>query len=263
MGLRQRDEPRVPKFIVAPDDCCTGPRHPGRISIQEVRDMEQKTVRIAAGFGAAYVVIGVAGSGGKGDPSAPSLGASGESIAAYAAAHSLAPVMVGQLFEILSLLALLVFAAALYAILRRAESEPGPLPVLALSGGLLAVGLKLGSFMPAFALHYHSTPIDPAVARALFEMNNFGFVLMWFGQAVLLGSVAIAGLAWRAIPRWLAAPAALIAVALVVDAAFASGPNLSFVPELLWLLWVLVASVRLTIRPAAYQAKQAASARAA
>jgi len=220
--------------------------------------MEQKTVRIAAASGAAYVIIGVAGSGGRGAPSAPSLGASGESIAAYAAAHSLAPVMLGQLLEILSLLALLVFAAALYTILRRAESEPSPLPVLALCGGLLAVGLKLASFMPAFALHYHSTPIDPAVARALFEMNNFGFVLTWFGQAFLLGSVAIAGLAGRAIPRWLAAPAALIAIALVGDAALATDPNMSFVPELLWLLWVIVASVRLTIRPTLFQAKLAA-----
>jgi hypothetical protein len=160
------------------------------------------------------------------------------------------------MLEILSLLALLVFAAALYAILRRAEAEPGPLPVLALSGGLLTVGLKLASFMPAFALHYHSTPIDPAVARALFEMNDFGFVLAWFGQALLLGSVGVAGIASRAIPRWLAIPAVLIAVALVADAVFATDPNAPVIPELLWLLWVLVASVRLTVRGASIEARQ-------
>jgi hypothetical protein len=116
----------------------------------------------------------------------------------------------------------------------------------------MAAGLKLASFMPAFALHYHSTPIDPAVARSLFEMNEFGFVLTWFGQALLLAAVAVAGTAWRAIPRWLAIPAGLIALSLVVDAAFAPNPNLSFIPEMAWLLWVLIASVRLTIRAASH-----------
>ncbi len=217
--------------------------------------MDQKAVRIAAAFGAVYVVIGVVG-GGTGDQNAPSLGSSGESIAAYSAAHALRPLILGQVVEILSLLALLVFAAALYTILRRAQAEPGPLPVLVLGGGLLAAGLKLASLMPAFALQYHTTPIDPAVARALFEMNAFGFVLTWFGQALLLGSVAIAGLASRAIPRWLAIPAMVIAVALVVEAAFVTNPHASFVPELLWLLWVLVASVRLTIGVAPRHVRQ-------
>lgn len=210
--------------------------------------MDEKTVRIAAAFGAVYVVIGVVGSGGRGNQSAPSLGASGQSIATFAAAHPVGAFMFGQVLEILSLLALLVFAAALQVIVHHAEPGRGPLPSLVLSGGLLAVSIKLASLMPAFALHYHSSPIDPGVARALFEMNDFGFMLAWFGQALLLVAVATAGIAWRAIPRWLAVPAVLIAVALVVDAAFATNPNAPLFPELLWLLWVLVASIRLAIR---------------
>lgn len=51
------------------------------------------------------------------------------------------------------------------------------------------------------------------------------------------------------IPRWLAAVSGLVSVGLLVGGAFMASPNLNVIPELLRLVWLLVASTALVIRP--------------
>ena len=65
-------------------------------------------------------------------------------------------------------------------------------------------------------------------------------------QALSLGAVATSGLLFGGIPRWLAATAGVIAVALVVG--FILGGNFQVAPTLAWFLWMLVASVALFCR---------------
>jgi hypothetical protein len=191
------------------------------------------------------VILAVIATGGGGDPNSPNLGAEGAAIARYYAAHTYSQKVH---FEALTIILEVFFIAALWGVLRRSEPAPAWLSAAALGAGIAAVAVKLSSAPAYFALVYHALPLDPNLARALFEMNTFAFFVTWYLQAALLLAVAALSVAYRALPLWLGVPAGLIALALLVAVQFAV-TNLTVVPELLWLLWVLVASVYLTIRP--------------
>jgi hypothetical protein len=201
--------------------------------------------RIGTACGALYVIIAVIATRGGGDPNAPNLGADGASIARYYAAH---PFSQAVHFEALAILLQVFFVAALWGVLRRSEPAPAWLSAAALGAGIAAVAVKLSSAPAYFALVYHAQPLDPNLARALFEMNNFAFFVTWYLQAALLLAVTALSLAHRALPLWLGVPAGLIAISLLVAVQFAV-TNLIVVPELLWLAWVVVTSVYLTIWP--------------
>lgn len=65
----------------------------------------------------------------------------------------------------------------------------------------------------------------------------------------MLGAVGVGGLLYGGIPRWLAASGGVVGVVLFINAASnLSTGNLFFVGELLFLLWVVVASITLMIR---------------
>jgi hypothetical protein len=173
-------------------------------------------------------------------------GADGATIARYYAAHTYSPGAVH--IESLAILLEVFFVAALWGVLRRPEPAPAWLSAAALGAGIAAVTVKLSNFPADFALAYHAQPLDPNLARALFEMNNFAFFVTWYLQAALLLAVMALSLAYRALPLWLGVPAGLIAISLLVAVGVAV-TNLVVVPELLWLLWVVVTSVYLTIWP--------------
>jgi len=198
--------------------------------------------RIPAACGIVYVVLGL--SEGDGDGS-PTLTSSGDEIARYAAAHPLTP---GRyLVAIASLFALFVFAAALHSGLRRKEPPAAVASIVVLAAGILAVAVKLSSFPALYALYSSPTPVDGSIARSLWVQPEFAFVLMMLAQALMIGAVAVSGLLHGGIPRWLAATAAVIAVALPLGVVVA-GNSTNFLMELVWLAWVLVASATLAIR---------------
>lgn len=199
--------------------------------------------RVAAACGAIYVVLGL--SEGDDGAGAPTMASTGDQIARYAAAH---PVTPGRyLVAVASLFALLVFTAALHAALRRAEPRTAIASTVVLAAGILAVAVKLGSLPAVYALYASPAPVDGAVARSLWLQGEFAFVLTMLAQALMIGAVATSGLIYRGIPRWLAATAGVIAVALPAGVVVA-GDSTNFPGELVWLLWVLAASVTLTVR---------------
>ena len=181
---------------------------------------------------------------GSGDDNAPTPNSSGQAIAAYAATHQAGPF--DGLGEMVALLLLAVFVVALYTALGRTESGKEA-AVVVIVGGVLTVAIKLGSFPAFFALYSAGQGTDPAVARAMMQMNGYAFEITLFTQALLLLAVAIGGLVSGAIPRWLAATAGVLAVALVVSAPVFATKGFNPI-ELFWLAWVVVASVTLTIR---------------
>jgi hypothetical protein len=200
--------------------------------------------RLPAVCGAIYVILALS-EGDDGDRS-PTIASSGEEIARYAAAHQLTQ---GRyLAAVASLFALLVFAAVLHAALRRAAPRPAIASVVVLAAGTLAVAVKLSSFPALYALYSSTTQVDGSVARSLWMQGEFAFVLMMLAQALMLGAAAASGLIHGGIPRWLAATAGVIAVALPVGVVVA-GNSTNFLAELVWLAWVLAASVTLTVRP--------------
>jgi len=199
--------------------------------------------RFTAACGLFYVIIALVASG-SGDDNAPTPNSSGQAIAAYAATHQAGPF--AGLGEMVALLLLAVFVVALYTALGRRESSKEA-AVVVLVGGVLTVAIKLGSFPAFFALYSAGQGTDPAVARAMMQMNGYAFEITLFTQALLLSAVAIGGLVSGAIPRWLAATAGVLAVALVVSAPVFATKGFNPI-ELFWLAWVVVASVTLTIR---------------
>jgi hypothetical protein len=116
-----------------------------------------------------------------------------------------------------------------------------------LAAGIVAVSVKLGSLPAVYALYSSPAPMEDSLARALWVLGEFAFVLMMLSQALMLAAAAASGLIHGGIPRWLAATAGVISVALPVGVAVA-GKSDNFVAELLWLAWVLVASVTLALR---------------
>jgi hypothetical protein len=190
-----------------------------------------------------YVIIALVATGG-GDDNAPTSTSSGQVIAAYAATHQ-AGAFAG-LGEMVALLLLAVFVVALYTALSRMESGKEA-AVVVLVGGVLTVAIKLGSFPAFFALYSGGQATDPAVALAMMQMNAYAFDVTLFTQALLLSGVAIGGLVSGALPRWLAATAGVLAMALVVSAPLFAAKGFNPI-ELFWLAWVVAASVTLTIR---------------
>lgn len=201
--------------------------------------------RVGAACGAIYVVLAL--SEGDGGDGAPTMASSGDAIARYAAAH---PVTPGRyLVAVSALFALLVFTAALHSALRRAEPRSAIASTVVLAAGVLAVAVKLGSFPAVYALYAGPGPVDGSVARSLWLQGEFAFVLTMLAQALMIGAVAASGLMHGGIPRWLAATAGVIAVALPLGV-LVGGDSTNFPAELVWLLWVLAASVTLTVRRA-------------
>lgn len=199
--------------------------------------------RFPAACGLFYVIIALVATG-SGDNNGPNSSSSGQAIAAYAATHQAGPF--AGIAEMVALLALAVFAVALYTALngREAAKEAA---VVVLIGGILSVAIKLGSFPAFIALYSAGQATDPAVARAMLQMNDYAFDVSLFTQALLLSGVAVGGLASGAIPRWLAATAGVLAVALIVSAPVFASKGFNPI-ELFWVAWVAVASVTLTIR---------------
>jgi hypothetical protein len=201
--------------------------------------------RLAASSGLLAVVLFVIPEPKGSDPNAPGLTSSGQSIVRYAAGHPPGPVWV----ELLALILLLVFALVLYGRLRTAEPAAGAVAAAVLVGAVLDIGLKIASFPALMVLYSRGGETDPATAYALSASNSYAFMFSLIGQAFMLGAVGVGGLLYGGIPRWLAASGGLVGVALFVNAAAnLSTGNEFFVSELLFLLWILVASITLMIR---------------
>src|SRR2546428_7880338 len=134
-------------------------------------------------------------------------------IARYYAAHTYSQ---GLHLEALAILLQVFFVAALWGVLRRSEPAPAWLSATVLGAGISAVAVKLSSAPAYFALVYHAQPLDPNLARALFEMNTFAFFVTWYLQAALLLAVTALSLAHRALPPLLGVPAGVIPISLLV-----------------------------------------------
>jgi hypothetical protein len=197
--------------------------------------------RLGAACGAVFAVVLVAANG---DGSQPFSGP--RAIAGIAALTLAVP-----------------FLAYLCGVLRTAEGTDGWLAGAALAAGVTGVTLKLGSGAPELAMVRAHLAAGTPLHTALDAIAGAATVLSLYPLAVFCAATAIAGFRSRALPRWLAAGAAVTAVALAVNGAFL---RTDFVPALLlFALWTLLASVHLlrrTWRQPAPAAAAAAVARA-
>ena len=157
--------------------------------------------------------------------------------------------------ELIGLLCFIPFLGYLYGVLRRAEGEGAWLSQTAFGAGLVDLTIKLGSIAPGFAARTEG--LDPQIHDALHKMNSVAFIVAMLPIGVMMAAVAVVILKTRILPLWLGLLAALTAPACLVNGMFLDA---EFGPAfLLFLLWVTVASVVLTLRAGRTTAKATVS----
>ncbi len=205
--------------------------------------------RLGAVAGAVYVMLAVVGNevlAGGGE--APSVNAPAREIRDHLVANpATAKFWSGIYVEVFGLLLFIVFVSVLHSVFRRAEGEQssGFLSTTVLGAGLVSVAVKMASIPAAASAAYRAQDgLEPALAAALIDINNFSFTLTWALQALLLGATAVIVLRTGVLARWLGWSAAVIAPALLLGAA-TSTAEASFLPMMLNLIWTIAASVTL------------------
>ena len=203
--------------------------------------------RLGAACGILFVVLVTLGWEVLGGGGGPDTGASPEQIGAYYSSLPAPGVIdwIAMSLVALGLLCLMVFVVYLSSVLRRAEGEDGWLSTVALGGGLLTVVAQLGGFAPGFVallIRMHEK-LDPQVAAALYYLNDGSHSLVWITTPFLLAPVAIIAIRTRVLPRWLGWFAAVLAVGLPLNVPLAVYGLLPPVFLLLYLVWIVAASV--------------------
>ncbi|HEX8918876.1 MAG TPA: DUF4386 family protein [Chloroflexota bacterium] len=145
--------------------------------------------------------------------------------------------------------ALLLFVAAVYSVLRRSEDQPSVVSIVALGAGIALMPIILVSSSFSVALAWNGAQLgDPAVARALFDLSNATLIFSDLVIAIFLAAASLAILGTRILPRWLAWLGLLAAALLLAGTASLFNPGGSFggAPGLLlYLIWVSATSVLL------------------
>lgn len=146
--------------------------------------------------------------------------------------------------ELIGMLLFLPFLGYLYSILRRAEGEDGWLSATAFGAGLVDLTIKLGGIAPSFAAQEPGLPTQ--LHDVLHKMNSVAFMVTMLPIGVMMAAVAIVALKTRALPLWLGLLAAITSPACLVNGMFLDA---EFGPAfLLFLLWIFLASIVLTLR---------------
>ena len=112
----------------------------------------------------------------------------------------------------LGLAVLVVFAAGLYRVIRRAEDEHGWLAVASLASAVLGAGI-FGAGTALFMVVAYRPATDPAVARAFWDAGWLAYNSAGFAFVAWIAIVAVATLRHGALPSWTAwigVPVALI-----------------------------------------------------
>ena len=154
---------------------------------------------------------------------------------------------VGYALVVLSFVAFVVFLAFLHRILRDAEGPGGWVATLALGAGLLHSAVRFDAQAPRMVEAYRDD-LTPELARTLVDLNSMAFVT----TGLLLGVYAAAAgwvcLAHQVLPRWLGFVSGVLAVGTAV-VGMADPDSYVPLPFLAGLIWTLVVSVVLTVRP--------------
>jgi hypothetical protein len=223
--------------------------------------MTTRTItRLGAGAGAAYVALAIVGSDVLGHTDSPAASAPPAAFARWLAeSRPTGAGWIAPFLELVGLLCFVVFTAALYEILRGAERERTWLPTAALGAGLVSAAVKLApapAMLAAFELSERG--IEPQLAAALVQIDDYAFLLTWAVDAVMIGAVAAVALRTRVLPRWLGVTGAVLAPLLLASLAGGEEAPPVFLLALLWFVAVSVALAR-TGPSAASRARTGAS----
>jgi hypothetical protein len=181
---------------------------------------------------------------------APSLDSPIDEVSTYlrSAVDAGSSYWIGRGVGVLAFVALLAFTVYVARAIRDREGRGGLLSGLALGGGLTAVGLGLLAAIAQFAAVGRADEgIDPQVARALLDLSTISFVGTWLPLAVLVGSIAVAGIRFGILSRWVSIAGGAVAAALLAGLAALPADGAYMAMVLSW-LWFIAASVVLVRR---------------
>jgi hypothetical protein len=193
--------------------------------------------RLAPLAGAAYALLTIVGDLTIGK--FPDSGTPVSDLAAFYGAHH-ARVSGGGMVLAWASVFLAVFGCALWSRARAAGAFPAVAAAVLVGTGV-AVAADLAAASVYWSLGHLSTEggVTPAALQAWHIAGSEGG--LGGGVAILLFSVAATGFVSRSVPRWLAWPALALGLLQISPIGFAA--------SMLFLLWMLVASVYMTARP--------------
>jgi len=202
--------------------------------------------RWAPAAGIAFVVLVIVGISLDNTPDSKSSAA--KFVSFYAKSSNRTQLIIEAYLLAVAALGFLVFVVALYNRLRSlAGEEDRFLATVILASGVLFTAMLFAfgaaSAAVAGAVTFGSQPVPPGdLARFVPQIGDALFLLYgMFSAAALVACTSIASLRVGLLPRWLAWAGFVVAVAALFGVAF--------LPALLLLLWVLVVSILLMLRP--------------
>jgi hypothetical protein len=157
---------------------------------------------------------------------------------------------VGYALVVLSFVAFVLFLAFLHRILRAAEGPGGWVATVALSAGLVYAAVRFAAQPPRMVAFYRDG-LSPELARTLVDLNDTAFVSSGLLLGLFVAAASWVVLAHRVLTRWLGW-LGFVAGVLAVGAGvigMADPAGYFPVPFLACLLWILIVSVLLTVRP--------------
>jgi hypothetical protein len=142
---------------------------------------------------------------------------------------------------LLALVLFIPFLAYVVDLLRGAETGSRWLSTTALAAGITGITMKLLSTAPQVAIHRAHVVDGTQLHKALTGIAGASTVASLYPFALFLAVVAVVTLRAAVLPRWAGISAAVVAVALAINASF---PTTESVPALvLFILWTLAVSV--------------------
>jgi hypothetical protein len=157
-------------------------------------------------------------------------------------------VMIGAAIVTVAATFLVFFFGYLRKVLRVAEGEGGMLSLVAFAGAVIfALGVAIDSTI-SFALADTADDIDPTSVQALAALWNNDFLPFSLGLQVMLIASGLSIVRHGALPKWLGWVAIVLGVVAVTPA--------GFIAFILGGIWILVASVMLTMRARAGERPQ-------
>ena len=195
--------------------------------------------RLAASGGIGFAVASIAGDLAIGPFPGPATPAS-QLVPFYAAHH--AQVQAGGMLLGLSGIFFVPFGLAVWARIRQAQASPllGGLAVIATTMVALTTLAGAGAFGVLGDIGGQPA-VSPAALQAWHIMGSDGSLADGAATFLFLLTAALAGLAARAVPRWLAWPALLLAVLALLPGPF------GFLASMVFLAWTAAAGITLLV----------------
>ena len=211
--------------------------------------------RVGGAFGIAFVILNIVGIVVQGDT--PMRDDSIEEIRAYFQDDGDMYALGDYLTGIAILFFFLPYLVTLRWVLGSGEGWPPIWSWMTVVGGLVTVALG-GAGALAFgtlALSADNPEVDDSSVRLMVEMSTYAFALFSLGMGLFLGSASVVILRTGVMWRWLGGLGLLIAILLIVGAAWPidgdeEGPLavLGFIGAPASLLFILISSINMIIR---------------